>query len=710
MKKRMLALLLTALMALSLMPTTVFAEGWPEATVTKITDRAAVEGVDLPDTYPILDFADAVAGAKEGQKISLSSLLDNKVCSMLPDAEYLFQAQDEEKTDYDGWYADFVVSFNEPVAKDSLGLVGYYAAWDYPVGFFAPLAIDDGQKFPLLNTVMQDSDWRYVDIRDTVKDFACGVFNTSTENIGTKFTVELRLFDDEVYKSPEDIFNACQDSNNTLNNTVVIHTETYTIETARNIVCDDGSVYAYVDTAEAEEDIPVDGGFYRVYNGMVKVTDENARVDCDTAYYKLMPTVVVEPVETIDDDKIEVSGGDVDGDKKQNLVDRLIQDVNSNTAATAPGSTDIEKAVREAKMTTGANLSVQKIDEAGTTPIEVDVDVAKNDTLKDVAEKVIKESDESQALWGIAERIEIRLDAVSTTLETVTKSTGSTVATATTSEEGMTFDVKPIATVTTSDGKSFEMIIPNELIKDHPITFRLPLDSRFDGVKYVVVNHRGETDDDPTNLGVYEVKTDDNNKPYVELSADAFSFYGVYFYAGENTSVTTEYKLVKAPTIDEEGTYREVTYQVDDEGNKREDTKVDGLPKPVTFAKWYLRTMVQYWTSDCQKIRFVSMLDGNLGQYKEAGFEVTYNGEQFTLKQTVGYESFTYGSNNNITVNAADYSKEGDHFFLETNTFSDDANLNIKVKPYVELLSGGKLYGEWVTFSINQVENAKNAG
>ena len=102
--------------------------------------------------------------------------------------------------DYGKWHADFAVSFDKKIEKDSMGLYGQYDSWsDQGIGFKTPMDYDpadpDSKPIRLLGTA--GISMTYAEICNIVKNFQCGAFNLSDKNIGTTMTVELRLYKTE---------------------------------------------------------------------------------------------------------------------------------------------------------------------------------------------------------------------------------------------------------------------------------------------------------------------------------------------------------------------------------------------------------------------------------------------------------------------------------------------------------------------------------
>ena len=164
MKKRIFSLLLVCAMLLSLLPTMAFAEGTlPVATVTEIPKEQIKTTVDEFSNggVPVCDFS--------------NGLNRSPLYQTYPDCLYVFAAdQTDTENAYNDWYTDFVVSFDKDVAKDSMGLGGYYASFGAALGFLAPQMVPANYKVPLLNFMTKRPNWTYAMIRDVVQVFPCG--------------------------------------------------------------------------------------------------------------------------------------------------------------------------------------------------------------------------------------------------------------------------------------------------------------------------------------------------------------------------------------------------------------------------------------------------------------------------------------------------------------------------------------------------------
>lgn len=106
------------------------------------------------------------------------------------------------------WNADFEVSFDGEIAKDSVilaGSYGYHEAWGSMMptesegmswaGSSVPFAMVPGKKFRLLtDNGRYDVKVSYAEICTKVREFMCGVYNHALENYGKTITVRLNLY------------------------------------------------------------------------------------------------------------------------------------------------------------------------------------------------------------------------------------------------------------------------------------------------------------------------------------------------------------------------------------------------------------------------------------------------------------------------------------------------------------------------------------
>ena len=113
------------------------------------------------------------------------------------DAAFTFShvpgAPEEEYAD---WNVDYVVSFNNDIAPQTVCLAGQYDSWDDSwLGFKNPVTLTAGQELRLL----RDSKGiykTYTEICNDVKDFSCGVADFGVPD-GTVMTVDLRVYETE---------------------------------------------------------------------------------------------------------------------------------------------------------------------------------------------------------------------------------------------------------------------------------------------------------------------------------------------------------------------------------------------------------------------------------------------------------------------------------------------------------------------------------
>lgn len=100
------------------------------------------------------------------------------------------------------YHADFVVTFDKPVAADSMELAGAYGAWEDGIWLSFPVPqIEAGTEYRLLGEGGKPYNggkpiyMPYAGIVGLVQEFTCGVNNISDANVGTTMTVELRLYE-----------------------------------------------------------------------------------------------------------------------------------------------------------------------------------------------------------------------------------------------------------------------------------------------------------------------------------------------------------------------------------------------------------------------------------------------------------------------------------------------------------------------------------
>ena len=171
--KKILAIALSILMAVSMMPFTVFADTLPPATMT------ALDVTNLPND---------------------TSALGGQL-----DVAYKFEAtqsaEDFASSPYQNYVADFVISFDKDVPANTVYLAGSYDNYEGGkwVEFTSDQLIPAGTEIHLLQTVLAsmgfDSNFTYKDVYETVQTFYCGA--RGLDNAGTTIDVALNLYESE---------------------------------------------------------------------------------------------------------------------------------------------------------------------------------------------------------------------------------------------------------------------------------------------------------------------------------------------------------------------------------------------------------------------------------------------------------------------------------------------------------------------------------
>ena len=110
----------------------------------------------------------------------------------------------------------------------------------------------------------------------------------------------------------------------------------------------------------------------------------------------------------------------------------------------------------------------------------------------------------------------------------------------------ISFNIKPTAVVMV-DNKKVVLPVPNALIVN-PITFRLPVDKNTNK-QFVELYHKKDNSDKEDQLGLFEIRTDNDGNKYIEVSATNFSEYGytlsetsgnIDVYLGNSTKQTKQ--------------------------------------------------------------------------------------------------------------------------------------------------------------------------
>ncbi|MBR2100200.1 MAG: hypothetical protein IJ927_02575 [Eubacterium sp.] len=156
--KKILACVLAALMAVAMMPFTVFANDLPTATVSVVTD----------------------------DPINTENL----------DVAYKFSANNDG-ADYYGYNADFIVSVDKAgLSTDDFQLYGKYTGYDWICATGSDyVTYTENYDYYMLKAVL-GADVTYEEICTIVKDFYCGVKVNNAENAkGATLTVKLVIYD-----------------------------------------------------------------------------------------------------------------------------------------------------------------------------------------------------------------------------------------------------------------------------------------------------------------------------------------------------------------------------------------------------------------------------------------------------------------------------------------------------------------------------------
>ncbi len=104
-------------------------------------------------------------------------------------------AQEAAASPFANYNCDYEISFDKPVAAESLGLYGAYG--DYgDLAFLLNRDMEAGESMKLL-AQLGGTPWTYKDIVALVRVFTCGAYNLSDANVGTTMTVKLLIWNDD---------------------------------------------------------------------------------------------------------------------------------------------------------------------------------------------------------------------------------------------------------------------------------------------------------------------------------------------------------------------------------------------------------------------------------------------------------------------------------------------------------------------------------
>lgn len=485
--------------------------GLPKAIVTEITDSADlakykarvinIEGIEQVDNIPSGDC----------------------VFELTPNRAWKFECDSEEKDNaYLDWYADYTVSFDKPVAKNSMGLFGYYGEW-LGIGFFAPLEIPADYKVPLLNFMTKKSNWTYSQIRSLVGTFVCGAFNLSTANADTTMTVELRLFRPDM--SPDDIRDSSRWSEGV--NTHVVESIAYKLSDVMNVPAkkDAWPELVFSGTANRNASIPAEN-YALDGNSFVKLVQPKAVGDQATAYFQPRE---IKPEEV----KVEA---DPEVEKKTKATDEEGKEIDIPTEKKTEVTEKVQAAVNDIvtnrsaqeKTDTGVTaeeiLTVKTADDETVLKESIKTGIQESQAYKDASEPVKAAVDEALTSKDVSSKINIKLEATGVTIE-ATEQKEVTVTKA-------VFDVKPLATVTittqTQQGtevSEFTTTIANSDLAGKTLTVRLPLPKSF--TRNVRVVH--ESNGYPTEEFLVASQKGVNDERFCEVNVSHFSTMTAYY-------------------------------------------------------------------------------------------------------------------------------------------------------------------------------------
>ncbi|MBQ1631612.1 MAG: hypothetical protein II049_02180, partial [Clostridia bacterium] len=116
------------------------------------------------------------------------------------EAEYSFTPDNptsEQITYYGLWHADYRISFNQDIAKDTFGLYGKYFGYgvNLEAAFQFPTDLKAGEEVYLLGSIGFDDALNYNDSVNNIQEFQCGVYNLSEDNWGKTISVDLVIWD-----------------------------------------------------------------------------------------------------------------------------------------------------------------------------------------------------------------------------------------------------------------------------------------------------------------------------------------------------------------------------------------------------------------------------------------------------------------------------------------------------------------------------------
>ncbi|MBO4697573.1 MAG: hypothetical protein J5643_09910 [Lachnospiraceae bacterium] len=174
---------------------------WPED--GSVDDAVVIEEFeykfgDLTEIVPALPTA-SFEEIEAPQNVEVYDM-SYELTGQLTDVEYAGKFTADEVTEdkfnyYQNWLCDFVVSFDSSMDGGSFGLYGAYGELERTFVFPNELSADE--KVYLLRALGDSGFCTYDNIYNVVKEFSCGIFNLSEDNVGKTIKVELIMYPSE---------------------------------------------------------------------------------------------------------------------------------------------------------------------------------------------------------------------------------------------------------------------------------------------------------------------------------------------------------------------------------------------------------------------------------------------------------------------------------------------------------------------------------
>lgn len=239
----------------------------------------------------------------------------------------------------------------------------------------------------------------------------------------------------------------------------------------------------------------------------------NATKGDGTAYVVEKIKAVEIPAPTLSETNVKIEGSEggetttIDRTTAENTVSSVVKD---NSAVT---NFDTTPASESLSMNDAAPADTDEKVTIGNSEVDV-----KNKTLVELIQQAATAANVSEVSKNNIEASDINQIVKIEFSEASVKNEGSNVVVG-----KISFNIKPTAVVMVED-KKVELPVPNALIAN-PITFRLPVDNNTQ-MQFVRLYHKADGSETEEDLGLYEIRTDENGNKYIEVSAKNFSEYG----------------------------------------------------------------------------------------------------------------------------------------------------------------------------------------